>query len=180
MSPGSASKVEIRDARPDEYDALGEIIGNSYEEYAPGPDGDPEFRAVFEGYRHELRDVRSRLEFSEQIVALLDGKLVAGVSYYPGGKIHYENAQVKIPSDWTGIRLLGVDPSARGHGIGKALTEECLRRSRAAGAPVVLLHTTMLMELARGMYVRMGFARAPEFDFKPTPDFLVEAYTLLL
>lgn len=174
------SELEIRDARPEEYDALGELIAGAYEEYAPGPEASAEFRAVFDGYRLELRDVRSRLDSTDQIVAVLGGALVGGVSYYPPGKMHYENADVKIPSEWSGIRLLGVDPAARGHRVGRLLTEECIRRARAAGAPAIALHTTSLMAVARAMYERIGFTRIPEYDFHPTPDFTVEAYVLSL
>src|SRR5437867_1226236 len=149
-------QVTIRDARPDEYDELGELIAAAYEEYA-GSDDSPEFRAVFDEYRRELRDVRGRLEATQQIVAVHDGKLAGGVSFYPPGKMRYDNSDVKIPREWCGIRLLGVHPKARGLRVGRLLTEECLRRARAAGAPVIALHTTVLMQIAREMYVRMGF-----------------------
>ena len=32
------------------------------------------------------------------------------------------------------------------------------------------------MELARGMYERMGFVRVPEYDFHPRPEMTVMAY----
>jgi ribosomal protein S18 acetylase RimI-like enzyme len=57
---------------------------------------------------------------------------------------------------------------------------ECLRRARADGAKTMGLHTTTLMEVARAMYVRLGFTRAPKYDFHPAPDFTVEAFTLKL
>jgi len=62
---------------------------------------------------------------------------------------------------------LAVLPAARGLGIGGALIEECLRRARESGATTLALHTTEWMTVARAMYERMGFLRAPEFDFYP-------------
>ena len=56
--------------------------------------------------------------------------------------------------------------------------DECLRRSRLRGARYLGLHTTELMAVARGMYERMGFVRAPEFDFQPGPGVNVMAYRL--
>ena len=35
------------------------------------------------------------------------------------------------------------------------------------GAPVLGLHTTAPMKVARAMYERMGFERAPRYDFRP-------------
>jgi hypothetical protein len=43
---------------------------------------------------------------------------------------------------------------------------------------VLGLHTTFLTIVARDMYIKMGWTRAPEYDFFPMPDFTVEAYTL--
>ena len=57
---------------------------------------------------------------------------------------------------------------------------ECLLRARADGATTMGLHTTKLMDVARAMYLRLGFRRAPKYDFHPVPDFTVEAYELKL
>jgi hypothetical protein len=34
------------------------------------------------------------------------------------------------------------------------------------------------MDVARAMYLRLGFRRVPEYDFHPAPDFTVEAFQL--
>jgi ribosomal protein S18 acetylase RimI-like enzyme len=78
------------------------------------------------------------------------------------------------------FRLLAVHPDARGRGVGRRLTEECLGRARTRGSVAVGLHTTVLMDVARAMYERMGFVRAPEHDFYPEPRFQVMAYRLTL
>lgn len=71
------------------------------------------------------------------------------------------------PSGWAGLRALGVDPAMRGLGIGRRLMGECLDRARALGAPVLCLHTAAFMTAAVTIYERMGFERAPEYDFDP-------------
>jgi ribosomal protein S18 acetylase RimI-like enzyme len=53
-----------------------------------------------------------------------------------------------------------------------------VRRVRRAGGRVVSLHTTELMQTALRMYQRMGFVRAPELDFHPTPDTTVMGFRL--
>ena len=51
-------------------------------------------------------------------------------------------------------------------------------RCRKRGVRTIGLHTTVIMEVARGMYERMGFVRAPEYDFHPRPEVVVMAYRL--
>ena len=177
--------ITVRDARSDELDAIARVMEAAYEEYMPPPDADvsPEYRKAFDGYRQDITDVRSRFGTTQLIVAEDGGNIAGAVTFYPpNARAEYptEAEHQDWPAEWAAFRLLAVDPSARGKGIGRLLTEECLRRAQALGAPVVGLHTTMLMNVAREMYKRMGWARAPEYDFYPIPDFVVEAYTLSL
>src|SRR2546425_11182529 len=138
----------------------------------------PEERAGWEGYRHNIADVWSRAPISSTIVAERDGKLLGSVNYYASGQT--DSRDEPWPDGWASIRLLGVSPQARGLGIGRALMDECLRRARADGATTMGLHTTMLMEVARAMYLLLGFHRVPEHAFRPAPDFAIEAYALKL
>jgi GNAT superfamily N-acetyltransferase len=78
------------------------------------------------------------------------------------------------------VRLLAVAPEARGQGIGTALMKECIRRARGLGAGCLNLHTTDMMQVAMGMYERMGFVRAPDLDFHPDPGIAIKAYRLNL
>jgi GNAT superfamily N-acetyltransferase len=79
---------------------------------------------------------------------------------------------------WPVIRMLVVDPSFRGNGLGRALSMECLARARRDGSPIIALHTSPIMTVALPMYLRMGFVKA--YDAPPIFGVAYAVYTKLL
>ena len=66
------------------------------------------------------------------------------------------------------LRLLILDPKARGRGLGRRLVEECLRFAKSAGYSSMTLWTQSILTAARAIYSQAGFrlvASEPHHSF---------------
>ncbi|MBC7677467.1 MAG: GNAT family N-acetyltransferase [Pseudorhodobacter sp.] len=158
--------LEIRPVLLAEHAALGELTAVTY--LAEGY-GDDDYAAT-------LRDVATRVAEADVLVALLDGRLVGGVSVASRGGPFAEQA---APGEAV-IRMLVTAPAARGSGAGTALVQACLGLARSAGCSVVRLSTQPTMTAAHRIYERLGFLRTPERDWSPVPDVDLLTYELVL
>jgi ribosomal protein S18 acetylase RimI-like enzyme len=153
MGP-EAPAITIREARPDEYAALGELIAEAYRSTGV---------AEREEYLDTVRDVAARAGSCTILVAEgAGGELLGGVTYVPGPGGPYAESEGE---DEAGFRMLGVAEAARGLGIGRALVQACIDRARASGRRRLVLLTLPTMVAAHRIYDALGFDRAPERDW---------------
>lgn len=155
--------IEIRDIKPNEFEALGQLMIAVY----AGLDGFPS-PAEQPAYYEMLANIG---RFTERhgarvLVAISnEGGLAGGVVYFGNMREYGSGGTAVNETDASGIRLLGVDPAVRGRGVGKALTHACLDLARDQGHAQVVLHTTQSMTSAWRLYQGLGFLRSPDLDF---------------
>jgi len=90
--------------------------------------------------------------------AARDRFLIADVDGEPVGSVFV----VKESDDTARLRLLLVEPKARGLGIGKRLVAECLAFARGAGYAKMTLWTHSILTAARKIYQDAGFTKVAE------------------
>jgi ribosomal protein S18 acetylase RimI-like enzyme len=169
----SAFDVLVRDVRPAERGAVGELTLSAYAEYA----------AIMEPSAWSLlrQAIVSALAVdngAQWIVAEGKGRVLGSVLLFAPSADAYGVVGPRTP--WPELRLLAVAPEARGLGVGRLLVNECTRRAKAIGAEAIGLHTSRSMRDAIRLYEALGFQRDPEHDIRVEGAEPIDAYRLPL
>jgi ribosomal protein S18 acetylase RimI-like enzyme len=149
--------MEIREVRPEEHEAAGDLTAAAYREFVPD---DPS--PTWAEYLESLRDVSGRVGKTVVLVAVEDGHPIGTATIEMDQTLGDDD--LELPPDTASLRMLGVAPGARGRGVGRALVEDTIGRERRAGKRHLTLRTTPLMQTAQRLYRAMGFERDPSLD----------------
>lgn len=175
---GAAPRIDLRTPRPGE---LGLMVQRNAELYAREYGFDLSYEALV---------ARIVAEFAEHFdprwdrawTAELDGRPVGQVMCVRDGTPGHTSAEGQRsgpgggppggrggpPGGTARLRLLLVEPEARGHGIGARLVAACTDFARSAGYAELVLWTNSMLTTARHLYERAGFelvAERPHHSF---------------
>lgn len=168
---------KVRNAQPDEFKSIGQLLVEVYSNLQGFPNQDEQ-----PNYYEKLANVGSFTQHpgTELLVAVsgkgsIDGAVIyfQQMRYYGAGGIATEEQNA------SGFRLLAVNPSARGKGIGKLLSEACIAKAKTHSNKQLIIHTTNAMQTAWKMYESIGFKRSHDLDFLMN-DFPVFGFRLVL
>ena len=157
------AEILIRELLNDEFDPLGELMVAVYGKLSGFPSEQEQ-----PGYYQMLRNIGqfTRQPNTKVLVALsAASELFGGVVYFSDMAEYGSGGTATSEKNASGIRLLGVSESARGKGVGRALTLACIQRAKDQGHSQVILHTTQAMQVAWRLYQNLGFRRSDDLDF---------------
>jgi ribosomal protein S18 acetylase RimI-like enzyme len=162
-------RVIIRDARPDEYAAVGELRVAAYRELGLLPEGS--------GYAETLRG----LGFEGDAVVLVaageaESTILGTITLDLFGPAS-ELARDETEAD---VRAFAVAPRAQGQGVGRKLLLAVIDSAEKRGVRRLRLCTLPAMKAAQHLYTTTGFSRTPDLDFEPVPGVALRAYELAL
>ena len=169
--------MRIREATKEDFDEIARLTLDAYRALD---------RWVGDEYADHLADVDSRAQAENTFVLVAEDdlpnpgavtaavvagddaarhperRLLGSVTLTIGGGPYFE-WDPDVDGD-CGFRMLAVDPTVQGRGVGPRLVAECLERARAAGCRRMVIGSTEWMTTAHRIYERLGFRRAPEND----------------
>jgi ribosomal protein S18 acetylase RimI-like enzyme len=166
---GNLHQVIIRDARPDEYAAAGELRVTAYRAMGLLPEGS--------GYAETLRGLGFGGDCVVLVAADEAGSGILGtITLEPFGP-GVELARDETEAD---IRAFAVAPQAQGQGVGRELLLALIECAGKRAIRRLRLCTQSAMEAAQHLYATTGFSRTPDLDFEPVPGLTLRAYELAL
>ncbi len=159
----SSQKYKVRNARPDEFKEIGRLMVGVYSQL----DGFPKESEQPDYYKMlaNIGDLTNKPETELLVAVAPDGQIAGGVVYFSDMKYYGSGGTATTEENAAGFRLLAVDPLIRGHGIGRLLVDECIRKAKAKNLRQVIIHTTKAMRIAWKMYENLGFRRSEDLDF---------------
>jgi GNAT superfamily N-acetyltransferase len=153
----------VRNAIASEFHAIGKLMVDVYSKLDgfPKPDEQPNYYKMLTN----VGELTNKPETELLVAVSPDGKIGGAVVFFGDMAQYGSGGTATHEKNAAGFRLLAVDPSTRGQGVGKLLTNACIEKARKKNLSHTIIHTTMSMQTAWKMYEQIGFTRSKALDF---------------
>lgn len=170
-------KTTIREARPSEFKILGQLMVDVYSQLKgfPGPEENPKYYKLLAN----IGDLTKKPKVKLLVAITPEEQLGGGVVYFGDMQYYGSGGTATKEQNAAGFRLLAVDPKTRGRGLGKLLSQACIDLAKEEKQKQLIIHSTNAMQVAWGMYEKLGFNRSEDLDFNQG-DLSVFGFRLLL
>ncbi|MDD4970914.1 MAG: GNAT family N-acetyltransferase [Paludibacter sp.] len=150
-------------AKATEFEQIGELMVRVYSDLEGFPTAleQPEYYKMLAN----IGEVTKKPETELLVAVSTEGEIVGCVVYFSDMQYYGSGGTANGEKNTSGFRLLAVDSSYRGQGIGKLLIEECLRKAKKLKHDQVVIHSTRAMQQAIEIYEKLGFKRSVDLDF---------------
>lgn len=159
----NTTEYSVRNAKPSEFEELGKLMVAVYSQLEGFPTESEQ-----PNYYKMLANIGdfTQKPGTELLVAVSpEGKIAGGLVYFDDMQHYGSGGTATQEKNASAFRLLAVDPSVRGAGIGKMLTLKCIEKARENKNSQVIIHSTKSMQVAWKMYENLGFTRSEDLDF---------------
>ncbi len=163
MNPDGINEYIIREAKSKEFHEIGKLLVRVYAQLPDFPNeiDQPDYYKTLANVGDFTQSPGVKL----LVASTAKNKIGGAVLYFGNMKYYGSGGSAPKQKNTAGFRLLAVDHDARGHGLGKRLSERCIEIARKENQGQMIIHTTGAMQLAWRMYERMGFKRSEDLDF---------------
>ena len=144
-----------RNARPHEFEEIGKLMVRVYSQLKgfPNASEQPDYYKMLANIGELTKNPATEL----LVAVSAKGKIGGGVVYISDMAYYGSGGTATQEKNASGFRLLAVDPSVRGQGIGKLLSNECIKKAKLIKQNQVVIHSTKAMQIAWKMYEKLGF-----------------------
>jgi ribosomal protein S18 acetylase RimI-like enzyme len=161
--------VIIREARPDEYPAIGDLRVTAYQDLGLLPEGS-----------HYVETLRGFGFGTDCTILVATDETGAGLlgtitlePFSPTGELARDETEADV-------RAFAVAPQGQGRGVGRSLLLAVIEAADKSGLRGLRLCTQPAMRAAQHLYETTGFTRTPDLDWSPAPGLILRAYELAL
>ncbi|HEU4789706.1 MAG TPA: GNAT family N-acetyltransferase [Flavobacterium sp.] len=135
----------IRNANPPEFETIGKLLIQVYSQLEgfPKESEQPNYYKMLAN----IGELATKAE-TQLLIAVCGDKIAGAVVYFSDLQYYGSGGTVTKEKNASGFRLLAVDASTRGLGIGKLLVMYCIEKAKDKKHHQVIIHSTKAMQTA--------------------------------